>query len=88
MKTLREKLTTDDTDAIKKAMDDLTATISKASTTIYQQAAAQQQQAQSGGQAAGGPTEGQWQPPPGGQGATYKADYEVKNKKKHPHEDE
>ncbi len=86
LKTLREKLTTDNTDEIKKAMDNLTAALSKASTTIYQQAAQQHQQDQPGGPGPGGPTEGQWQPPPGGQGSTYNADYEVKNKKKHPDE--
>jgi molecular chaperone DnaK len=83
IKNLREKLTGDNTDEIKKAMDELTGILSKASTTIYQQAAAQHQQEQQGGQGPSGPGEGQWQPPPGGsQGSTYNADYHVKNDKK------
>ncbi len=90
LKDLREKLTGDDVEAIKKAMDELTKALSKASTTIYQQAAQQRQQQQPGGQEPGGPSEGQWQPPPGGdqggdQGSTYNADYHVKNDKKRQH---
>lgn len=76
IKELREALTGDDIDKIKKKTDELSSILQKTSTTIYQQAA-QQAQTQHTSQ-----KEESWQGHPSDDNKTINADYKVKDDKK------